>query len=446
MRFLLTVLIASLGLLSSAHAQSARKLTLQQAVQLAIDNNPDLQKIRQNVGLAKADYLRATGAFLPSVNAGIGWTYNNGSQYVSPVFPIQEIESRSYNWGLSANWNLFNGLSDWKGYEQSEYNLEIATNTFARSAQSTILDVTSNFLVVLQRMELLKIARENLVYQEEQLKKISEMTRLGSRPQIDLYNQQYLKSNAELDVINAEKNVAIGKSQLVSILALDPTQEYDIVVPDLGAGKETNYDLPSLIEAAFRQRPDLAASKLAIKSRQNAVWQAWTGYMPSLDLSWSWGANGVSPSVNKLSVGDQLTDLRSYRVSLNLSIPIFDRFQTNYFVHQATTNLRNAEYDLSSLERSIQVSVKQAYLDYLSYKKSYEVTQDQFKAASLLRETARERYNLGAGTYVELANAVKDFTNAASLATQAKYQYEFQKKVLDFYIGSLKPEDYITIR
>lgn len=444
MRFLLTVLIASLGLLSSAHAQSARKLTLQQAVQLAIDNNPDLQKIRQNVGLAKADYLRATGAFLPSVNAGLGWTYNNSNRQAVDL-SIKESESRSYNWGLSANWNLFNGLSDWKGYEQSEYNLEIATNTFARSAQSTILDVTSNFLVVLQRMELLKIARENLVYQEEQLKKISEMTRLGSRPQIDLYNQQYLKSNAELDVINAEKNVAIGKSQLVSILALDPTQEYDIVVPDLGAGKETNYDLPSLIEAAFRQRPDLAASKLTIKSRQNAVWQTWTGYMPSLDLSWSWGANGVSPN-KTLTMMDQLTDLRGYQVSLNLSIPIFDRFQTNYFIHQATTNLRNAEYDLSSLERSIQVSVKQAYLDYLSYKKSYEVTQDQFKAASLLRETAQERYNLGAGTYVELANAVKDFTNAASLATQAKYQYEFQKKVLDFYIGSLKPEDYITIR
>lgn len=443
---LFAVLLLSAG---SALAQSSpTKLNLQQAVQLAVDKNPDLQKIRQNVNLAKADYLRAIGAFLPSVGASLGATYSNGSQYIAPTLPVQNSENRSYRWGFNANMNLFNGLSDLKGFTSSEYNLETAKLQFGRSVQTTVLDVTSNFLLALQRQELLKIAAEDLSYQEEQLKKITEMTRLGSRPMVDLYNQQYAKANAELNLINAQKNFEIAKSDLVALLSLDPTSEYDIEAPVLEGIKtdEQFSSLVPLLSSALNQRPDYQAAKIGLKSRENAVWQAWANYGPSLDLSWNWGANAASPTSSGIKVPTQLSDQRAYSVSLTLSVPIFDRFQTNYMIEQATVNLQNSQYDLEKMEKTIQIGVKQAWLDYKSYKKAYDASEAQFKAASLLKETAQERYNVGAGSYLELANATKDFVTAASNLTTSKYQFEFQKKVLEFYIGSLNPEDYVNIR
>jgi len=432
-----------------AGAQTApTKISLQQAVQLAVDKNPDLQKIKQNVSLAKADYLRSVGAFLPSLGASVGATYSNGSQFIASTLPVQDQETRSYRWGLSSNLNLFNSLSDWKGFENAEYNLESARLQLGRNVQTTVLDVTSNFLLVLQRQELLKIAKEDLSFQEEQLKKIQEMTRLGSRPMVDLYNQQYAKSNAELNLINAQKNFDLAKSDLVALLALDPIQEYDIETPQLDGMKNDDQfnSLAVLLSTALNQRPDFQAAKVGIKSRENAVWQAWSGYGPSLDLSWNWGANGTSPSSLDIEVSKQLQDQRAYSIGLTLSIPLFDRFQTNYMVEQANVSLSNAQYDLEKLEKTIQIGVKQAWLDYKSYKKAYEASEAQYKAAGLLKETAQERYNVGAGSYLELASATKDFISAASNLATSKFQLEFQKKVLEFYIGSLNPEDYVTIR
>lgn len=441
---LLSILILSAG---TVWAQSApTKLNLQQAVQLAVDKNPDLQKIRLNLDLAKADYLRSVGVFLPTLNGNLSYNYRNGDNYNPYTGAILNSKSESYSWGLSSNLNLFNGLSDFKGFETSEYNLETSKLQFGRSVQTTILDVTSNFLLVLQRQELLKISKEDLSYQEEQLKKIQEMTRLGSRPMVDLYNQQYTRANAELNVINAQKNFEIAKSDLVALLALDPTSEYEIDMPVLDGIKadEQFNSLSQLLSTALSQRPDYQAAKVSIKSRENAVWQAYSNYAPSLNASWNWGGSG-NPDLTK-GVGDQLLNQRFYSVGLTLSVPIFNGFQTNYIVEQASVSLKNSQYDLEKLERTIQIGVKQAWLDYKSYRKAYEASEAQFKAASLLKETAQERYNVGAGSYLELANATKDFISAASNLTTSKYQFEFQKKVLEFYIGSLNPEDYVTIR
>lgn len=438
-------------------AQSApTKLNLQQAVQLAVDKNPDLQKRRLEIDLAKASYKTSWGAFLPTLNGSVGFSKTSSTNYSegfdtttrtgNGIFSLKDSDSKGYNWSLNSSVNLFSGGYDWKTFENSTNYVESSKLRFGRSVQTTILDVTSNFLLVLQRQELLKISKEDLSYQEEQLKKITEMTRLGSRPMVDLYNQQYAKANAELNVINAEKNVEIAKSDLVSLLALDPTLEYDIEMPPLDGIKQDPQftTLSTLVTAALNQRPDFQDAKLAIKTSQNKIWTAYTGYSPSLDLTWNWGANG-NPDL-KPSLADQLGKARSYTIGLTLSVPIFNGFTTDYAVQQANIEYKNSQYDLEKLERTIQIGVKQAWLDYKSYKKAYEASEAQFKAASLLKETAQERYNVGAGSYLELANATKDFISAASNLTTSKYQFEFQKKVLEFYIGSLNPEDYVNIR
>lgn len=451
-RLVSLLLLTSFSVLAFAQNQPVVKLTLEESVKIAFKNNVTLQKQKNTVTLAKADYLRTIGLFLPDLNAGTSLNYNEGTDLFDQadtagnlqIFSVNS-KSRSYSWRLSSNLNLFNGFSDYLSLEKSSNDLESAKLTFSRSAQSTLLDVSSKYLDVLLKQELLGISKENLVYADEQLKKISEMTRLGSRPLIDLYNQQYQKANAELEVINAEKSLDISKSNLVAALALDPTKEYEIIKPDLAllSSKTDVQPLDVLMSSALKSRPDYQASKLGITSRKSQLWQAYSNYLPSLDASWSWNANARSNS--NISIPKQLSDNRSWSVGLTLSIPIFTRFQNEYQLQSANVSLKNAELDLSDLERTIQISVKQAFLDYVSYKKKLEASETQAKAATTLKETAQERYNVGAGSYVELADAIRQYTSAASGLAQTKYQYEFQKKVLDFYIGDLKIEDYVSL-
>lgn len=437
--------LLTLSLAAQQNQPAPIKLTLKQSIDLAFKNNVALQKQKSSVDLAKMDYWRSVGIFLPNLSASAGISYSNGTRIIDPSLPTVTSENRSYRWGLSSGLNLFRGLSDLKSYQNSQLNLESSKLNLTRSAQNTLLDVSSKYLDVLLKQELLAISKENLVYADEQLKKISEMTRLGSKPLIDLYNQQYQKANSELDVINSEKNLEISKSNLVAALALDPANDYMVEKPDLSqlSSKDAVDNLSVLISSALNNRPDYQVSKLTVQNRENAVWQAWSSYLPSVDASWSWGANANSPAT--ITIADQLTGNRSYSFGINFSLPIFDRFQREYTVQQSNINLRNAKLDLSDLERTITIGVKQAFFDFMSYKKRLEASETQYKAASTLKETAQERYNVGAGSYVELADAIRQYTSAASGLAQARYQYEFQKKVLEFYVGDLKVEDYISI-
>lgn len=455
MKKTLTVLMSVFISLSVFAQQNAApiKLTLQQSIDIAFKNNVSLQKQKNNVSLAKMDYLRTIGLFLPNLNASVRANYSEGSTLVQQIdtatktvsYESAQTKSRSYSWGLSSGLNLFNGFNDYLSFENTSRDLEAAKLTLSRSAQNALLDVSSKYLDVLLKQELLGIEKENLVYAEEQLKKISEMTRLGSRPLIDLYNQQYQKANAELNLINAEKNLEISKSNLVAALALDPTQDYIVEKPDLAllASKEDVQPLDVLLRGAMSSRPDYQASKLNLRTRENAVWQSWSNYLPNLDMSWDWGSSARSDS--KFSIPSQLSDNRNWSLGLSLSIPIFDRFQREYALQQSTVSLKNAKLDLEDLERNISISVKQAFYDFVSYRKRLEASESQFKAASTLKETAQERYNVGAGSYVELADAIRQYTSAASGLAQTRYQYEFQKKVLEFYVGDLKVENYISI-
>lgn len=452
--FFLLTFISLIMLGTSGFAQQTTRITLQQAIQTAVEKNTDLLKAKNNLESTELEYMRAWGRFLPTLSGSASFNYSEGAQFVAPTIPVVETTNRSYRYGLSSNLNLFNGGNDWYNFQQQTATRENARLSFERTIQNTILSVSSRYLDALQKQELLKNASENLKYQQEQLKKITEMTRLGSRPMVDLYSQQYLTANAELEVINAQKALDLSKAELLSLLALDPMGEYVIETPELAnistvTAPSTLESLPVLLSSALSNRPDYAAAKAAVRVREAAVNQAWGSYSPTLDASWSWGANasdGSNSGPLSPTIPDQLTKNRSWSFGLTLSVPIFTRFSSYIAVEQSSVQLRNANLDVEALERNINIGVKTAYLDFISYKKRLEASEVQFKAASLLRETAQERYNVGAGSFIELTSAIRDFVNASSALTQAKYQYEFQKKVLEFYIGSLKAEDYINTK
>ena len=103
--------------------------------------------------------------------------------------------------------------------------------------------------------------------------------------------------------------------------------------------------------------------------------------------------------------------------------------------------LNNRKLDLQNLEQNISLEVRQSYLDYQSAAKRLEVTAKQLRSARQANDVERERYNVGASTLVELQLVRASFVNAASTRAQAIYQFLFQAKVIDYYLGVLNPTD-----
>ena len=300
--------------------------------------------------------------------------------------------------------------------------------------------------------ELLLISRENLATSRKQLEQVEAQVEVGMRPIVDLFNQEAVVANNELQVIQRENALNISKVRLVRILQLDPLADYDFIAP--GIDEESlspqQFELVELIEAALESRRDLRSLTMRLESSEQALRAARSGFFPTLSMSASLNTN-YSDSYRGVQVNDDGTVSRiprpftdqffDERVSrsfgLSLSIPIFDRFQTRTNVANRQIDLKNARLNIENQQSAIFQEIRQAYNDYISLTQELITTQKALIAAEKAFETQQERYNVGSTTLIELTAANNEYINAASNRVQAIYRVVFQEKLLDYYLGRI---------
>ncbi|MDZ7715454.1 MAG: TolC family protein [Balneolaceae bacterium] len=139
-----------------------------------------------------------------------------------------------------------------------------------------------------------------------------------------------------------------------------------------------------------------------------------------------------------VSFSDQFYDQNiTQSLGLSLSIPIFSNWNRMNQIQTAKVNLKNAKLGLENTRLQVIQEVTQAYNDFIAYEKELESTQKALRAAEKTYETQLERYEVGAGTLIELSDANAQYIQAQANRAQAVINYIFQQKLLDYYIGKL---------
>ena len=246
-----------------------------------------------------------------------------------------------------------------------------------------------------------------------------------------------------MNVLNAERAYQITEVNLIQTLQLDPFGQYEFVIPQIDDQELTKevYEIETLLREAYGQRIDLKARENNILAAEQGIKAARSTFWPSLGLSFSTSSN-FDDSNPDFGFADQFWDVRrSSSLGFNVNVPIFDRFSTRNNVQQAKVQLNNSQLALEELQQNIALDVRQAYLDYLTMEKSLEVTEKQFIAAEQALTAEQERYNVGAATLVELSQARASFVQAQSDQNKARFDFIFQKKLIDYYLGKLNPSE-----
>lgn len=413
--FLIILLMAS-----SLFAQ--QRLTLEDAISIALQRNTNLIKSKNNLSTSEAELRSAYGDLFPSLGASGSWDWNRieddgGTQvdFLGNVIqtPASTTQSRSYSVGIGGNITLFDGMANWANISQKNDNLEAAEFDLAKLKQDIVFQTTEYFYTVINTRELVKVREENVKFNQKLLETIEEKNRLGSVPVADLYAQQVQLGNAELQLIQAENNYENAVSVLLNYLALNVLDEYKFE-SEVAAGDEIiteNYmaefdDLKSLVDDALKNRDDYRSQELAVESAMSGVTMARGGIYPQLSGNFSYGSGATEV--------DNLFNRRTTRFGLTLSIPIFSNFNVDTRIQSAEIFATNVKEDLSALERRIQIEVKQGFLDLNAAKKNLDVTNKNVVSAQENRRINTERYNLGAGNIVELLQADRDYIQAVS--------------------------------
>lgn len=448
-----TILFACLFLATvTAQAQEVRTITIQEAVEIALENNYQLKQAGNNLDLATENIKSEYADFLPSLNGSLNGRRQVGRRFDDVTGEITERGSNSLSGSVSANITIFDGFNNINSLRQSKQSKISYEEELQRAKEEVIFNTASAYLQVLLDIELLEIAKENLENSQQQLQQVQAQVEVGSRPTVDLYNQEAQVANDELTVTQQENSLKFNKLVLIRQLQIDPLGNYEFEVPELESqvdkSIDVTYNINELIDQALLNRSDLKSEIANIKSLQYQLDIAQGSLYPTISGSASIGSGysetflapdpdnpgeGIDVSFSDQFFNQQIQ--RQYGISIN--IPIFQNWNRMYNIQASKVQLKNAELNFDNSKLQVIQEVSQAHNDYTSYIKQMEAAEKSMRASEKAFETQQERYNVGSSTLIELSQAQANYVEAQSNYTQARYSLIFQEKLLDYYLGKL---------
>lgn len=439
------MLILWLGLSVALRAQDAENITLQEAIDIALENNYQLKQAANNVEFSEEQIRGEKADFLPSLNSNISGSRNVGRQFNQATGEFGNFTINDIRAGLSTDVPIFGGFENINSLRSAEFDSRSLKESREWVKENIIFQTASNYLQLLLDKELLEISRENLETSRQQLEQVQAQVEVGSRPTVDLYNQEATVASNELDVTNRENALSISRLQLIRTLQIDPRKNYEFTTPEVQAEQliAEEFDLEQLINTAIENRSDLQSERFNIQALEYQLKATRSLLYPSLllsaSLSSSYNDQNFNPETDLLfDFSDQFLDQNINRsVGLTLNIPIFNNLDRRINVESQKVNYKNALLSLENTRLQVMQEVNQAYNDYQAILKELEFSEKALRAAERSYLTQKERYEVGAGTLIELSQANTQYIEAQSDRTSAIYNYVFQKKILDYYVGKL---------
>lgn len=429
-------------------SQQKTMLSLDAAVEMALKQNVRVIQARNNLEAAQFGTQAAVGSLLPSVDASASFSRQQnwrddptGTVFYNGI-PIQSggnsfQASNSFGAGISSRLTLFDGFANTSNLSRAQANAIGTEFTLNRAEQNAIYQTYQLYLNVVRTYQLMGVSDDNLKRSKRQLDRISESNKVGAVALADVYRQQVQVGNDELASIQAETNFKNAITDLTAFLGADfATEEYsvdmtvlpkDIDITEFATVNATYANFDKLVKGAVEKRPDYQASIENLNESDASVRIARAGHYPTVSASASYGYNN--------SEFNRLRDNRNLSFNLNVSLPIFSGFSTQNQIEQAEVFRNNAEEDLRQAQRQIAVDIRKALLDLESAEKQVTVTQTSVQSAEMDRKIAEEKYNLGAGTLLDLLVAHANYTGALSNKVNAVVNYLLAKKGAEFALG-----------
>jgi len=445
MRKIILILI----ILLTCQVYSQDKLTIQKAINIALNKNSNVLKSTYGINAYESDVQAAWGNFLPSLGLSASWdwtrteTQGNGTIVINGV-PIESFTqtSRNYRGTAYSNWTLFDGLSNFASLSQSENNLESAQLSLERLKQDIVFQTMSLYYNIIYDEQLLNVKEDNLKWNEKNLETIKERNKLGAATLADVYQQEVETGNAELDIVKTENQLESAKNDLLYYLGLDVLDVYSFTDTLTQAENEilsTNLlkdfeNLNTLVDEALNRRFDFKSARLNYESALNGVTIAQSGHLPNLSLSSSY-----SYISDRISSIDQT---KSLSFGLSLNIPIFSGWSVSNRVQIAEVDAKTKEIDLNDLERDIKRQINATFLDLKAAKKGLNVSENNIAAAKENLRIEAEKYSLGSGKLLDVLIANSRYTTAQTDLLNAQFSYIVLSQQLKYQLGILDYKQY----
>ena len=417
---LITLLVLVLPCRGNCEVQAEQVLSLEQAVLIALKNNPGLSQQVNAVASAEISVSQQRTNLYPDLKIAA-----TGSRRFDEAFDqtLGQTENRSFtslSAELSSTVNLFNGFADIAALKSAELELGAGRETLTDQA-------------------LIHVEKENLEENRKLLEKIETFYKAGRLALSDLFQQQAETKQAELDLLEAKRTLNVSKLVLMQTMGLPPTTHYQVAPPDfekllLPLADE---DLDQMTLFALEHRSDIKAQQRQVEAAGQQIRQTRAGRLPKVDLFASLASDYSSLSEENHFSEQFINDNPDAAVGITFSFPLFDRNLTRNEIAKAKIEQRNEQLTLKQKKLQVGLEIGQALQEYQTTQKQVDVVESKLTSARQALDSYEERYQVGASPLVELTQARTQYVQAAFDQIQAKYDLVTQEISVSYYLGNL---------
>lgn len=418
-------------------AYAQQKWDLKQCIDHAIANNLTIKLQEAQREQSKVELSTAKNSFLPDLNGSASHSFNFGRSLQADN-TYQSLNTQNTGLNLNTSIPLFSGLQKINNVALSKLNLQAAMEDLNKAKEDISIQVASAYLQVLFNEELVKVANEQLALSKEMLEQKTAFYKNGKASQAEWYEAKARVAQDELSAVQAENNLRLSLLDLSQLLELPSPDDFAIVSPatDSIAGLKIQTSPAEVYAEAVLTKPSVKAAQYRLEGAEKSIRTAKGAYYPQL----SFGA-GISTNFYNVSgmengnFGSQLRDNFSQYIGFSLSVPIFNRFETRNRVRSARIQQHTYYWQLEESKKNLYKEIQQAYYNAVNAETQYQssLTADEAAQASFL--LMKEKYTNGKANATEYNESRTAWMKAVSDRLQAKYDYLFRTKILDFYRG-----------
>ncbi|MDR1918530.1 MAG: TolC family protein [Tannerellaceae bacterium] len=431
------------GLCCSLCAGAQTQLwTLEECIRHATENNIDLKQRLLEQESRDIEMNTAQNSWLPNLNGGLGQNFDFGRS-PSKDGVIVDRNSANSSAYLQVSMPLFDGFKIPNTIAMRKLNLQAAIESLNKAKDDLAIGVASYYLQALYNKEILNIAELQIALTGEQVTRTEALVNAGKVPLSQLYDIKAQLAKDEVTRIEARNNVKLALLDLAQLLELERSgTEFDIAQPSFPEPTaETERILPPEVvyHNAVNVKPQIKEQELLLESRKKMLKVAEAGYFPQLNLNLSY-SNGYyyysgASEITNVSFSEQLRQNERKTIGLSLNIPIFNRFEVRNSVRSARVGVISQELSMENTKKALYKEIQQAYFNASSAQEKYSASTHSVEASREAFKYAEERYATGKSTVFEYNESKTKYAQSLSEQAQAKYDYIFRSKILDFYNG-----------
>ena len=439
-RTIITCVLLSFAATTLAQAQQSRKLSLEDAIRIGIENSKLLHSSQARIEYAEAKTSETNASRLPSLKFGGAYTrlstvpeFSVALPFLPPganTFVISPSIFDNYNLRLTLQQPIFTGFRLTNSVKAAEYSAAAAQEDFSKDKIEFVYNIKNAYWNLFKAMEFKRVIEENVEQVKAHLKDVQNMHQQGMVTKNELLKVQVQLSEASLRHLDAKNNVQLAMLGLNNALGLPLHTDLSLEVSVDHQPKEFG-SLNTLIEKATASRSDIRGMEYRVKAGEAGVSIAKGGWLPQVYLTGNYYYS--RPNQRILPTTDAFKD--TWDVGIAVSFDIWNWGTTVHQTNQAEAQLAQAKDALGLMKDGVTLEVTQSFLFLEQSKERISVSKQSVEQADENFRVTTEKFKSGLALNSDVLDAEVALLQAKTNYTQSLVDYALAEARLMKSIG-----------